>query len=58
MSGERKQQILEVLARELETKPGLLLGLSHIDEVNSLAVSSAETQVVVNQLIDGFFADR
>ena len=36
----------------------LLLGLSHIDEVNSLAVSSAETQVVVNQLIDGFFADR
>ena len=34
----------------------LLLGLSHADEVSSLAVSQADTEVVVNQLINGWFA--
>ena len=34
----------------------LLLGLSHADEVSSLAVSQAETEAVLNQLIDGWFA--
>ena len=34
----------------------LLLGLSHADEVSSLDVSQADTEVVVNQLIDGWFA--
>lgn len=34
----------------------LLLGLSHADEVSSLAVSGADTEVVVNQLINGWFA--
>jgi AcrR family transcriptional regulator len=36
----------------------LLLGLSHADEVSSLDVSQADTEVVVNQLIDGWFAPR
>jgi AcrR family transcriptional regulator len=36
----------------------LLLGLSHADEVSSLAVSQADTEAVVNQLIDGWFAHR
>lgn len=36
----------------------LLLGLSHADEVSSLQVSQAETEAVVNQLIDGWFAHR
>lgn len=36
----------------------LLLGLSHADEVSSMQVSQAETEVVVNQLIDGWFAHR
>ena len=34
----------------------LLLGLSHIDEVSSLAVSLADTEAVVAQLINGWFA--
>jgi AcrR family transcriptional regulator len=34
----------------------LLLGLSHADEVSSLAVSQADTEAVVNQLINGWFA--
>ena len=34
----------------------LLLGLSHADEVSSLQVSQGETEDVVNQLIDGWFA--
>ena len=34
----------------------LLLGLSHADEVSSLAVSQADTEAVLNQLIDGWFA--
>jgi AcrR family transcriptional regulator len=33
----------------------LLLGLSHVDEVNSLDVSLADTERVVEQLIDGWF---
>ena len=36
----------------------LLLGLSHADEVSSLAVSQADTEAVLNQLIDGWFADH
>jgi AcrR family transcriptional regulator len=36
----------------------LLLGLSHADEVRSLDVSLADTEAVVNQLIDGWFAYR
>lgn len=34
----------------------LLLGLSHADEVSSLHVGQADTEAVVNQLIDGWFA--
>lgn len=34
----------------------LMLGLSHVDEVSSLAVSLPDTEAVVNQLIDGWFA--
>lgn len=34
----------------------LLLGLSHADEVSSLQVSQGDTEDVVNQLIDGWFA--
>jgi AcrR family transcriptional regulator len=34
----------------------LLLGLSHADEVNSLQVSQIDTERVVNQLINGWFA--
>ena len=34
----------------------LLLGLSHADEVSSLDVSQADTEAVLNQLIDGWFA--
>ncbi|MGB8859835.1 MAG: helix-turn-helix domain-containing protein [Ilumatobacteraceae bacterium] len=34
----------------------LLLGLSHADEVSSLGVSQADTEAVVNQLINGWFA--
>ncbi len=34
----------------------LLLGLSHADEVSSLDVSQTDTEAVVNQLIDGWFA--
>lgn len=36
----------------------LLLGLSHADEVSSLDVSQADTEAVLNQLIDGWFADH
>ena len=34
----------------------LLLGLSHADEVSSLGVSQADTEIVVDALIDGWFA--
>ena len=34
----------------------LLLGLSHVDEVSSLDVTLAETEAVVAQLINGWFA--
>ena len=34
----------------------LLLGLSHVDEVSALDVSLADTETVVNQLIEGWFA--
>jgi AcrR family transcriptional regulator len=36
----------------------LLLGLSHADEVRSLDVSQTDTEAVVDQLIDGWFAHR
>ena len=36
----------------------LLLGLSHADEVSSLDVSQTDTEAVLNQLIDGWFADH
>jgi AcrR family transcriptional regulator len=36
----------------------LLLGLSHADEVRSLDVSQSDTEDVLNQLIDGWFAHR
>jgi AcrR family transcriptional regulator len=36
----------------------LLLGLSHADEVRSLDVSQQDTEDVLNQLIDGWFAQR
>jgi hypothetical protein len=35
----------------------LLLGLSHADEVRSLGVGQADTEAVVNQLINGWFAN-
>jgi AcrR family transcriptional regulator len=36
----------------------LLLGLAHADEVSSLGVSHDDTEAVLDQLIDGWFASR